>query len=127
MQDFASTLPAALNLGAIFHENNLAALVCCLLFAAHASAQGPQAPATGKTIEVGLGYSYVRQGQNASSPVSLMGGDADITIGYSRFELKVDLGYARSAPLGGTGRHSGVLSYLAGPVFYPMVHRNFET
>jgi opacity protein-like surface antigen len=104
-----------------------AALVCCLLFAAHASAQLPLAPATGKTIDVGLGYSYVRQGQNVSSPAGLMGGDANITIGYSRFELRVDLGYARSAPLGGTGRHTAVLSYLAGPVFHPMIHRNFDT
>jgi opacity protein-like surface antigen len=104
-----------------------AALVCCLFFAAPASAQLPQAPATGKTIDVGLGYSYVRHGQNVSGPVGLMGGDAAITIGYSHFELKVDLGYARSAPLGGTGRHSAVLSYLAGPVFHPMIHRHFDT
>ena len=104
-----------------------AALLCFLLCGAHAAAQAPLAPATGKTIDFGLGYSYVRQGQNISSPVGLMGGDASITIGYSRVDLKVDLGYARSAPLGGTGRHSAVLSYLAGPVFHPMIHRNFDT
>jgi|HubBroStandDraft_6_1064221.scaffolds.fasta_scaffold02838_12 opacity protein-like surface antigen len=104
-----------------------AALVCCLMFSAHASAQAPVAPANGKTIDLGLGYSYVRQGQNISSPVGLMGGDASIAFGYSRAELKIDLGYARSAPVGGTGRHNEVLSYLAGPVFHPMIHRNFET
>jgi hypothetical protein len=98
-----------------------------LLFPAHASAQLPLAHATGKTIDLGLGYSYVRQGQNISGPVSLIGGDANVTIGYSRFELKVDVGYAWSAPLGGTGRRSAVLSYLAGPVFHPMIHRNFDT
>ena len=44
--------------------------------------------------------------------MGLTGGDASITIGYSRFELKVDLGYARAATLPGAGRHNEVLSYL---------------
>jgi hypothetical protein len=38
------------------------------------------------------------KGENISGPVGLMGGDANITIGYSRFELKVGVGYAQSAP-----------------------------
>lgn len=105
----------------------LAPSFCFLLFAVHVSAQSPLAPARGKTIDVGLGYSYVSQGQSISSPVGLTGGDASITIGYSRLELKVDLGYARAANLPGTGRHNEVLSYLSGPVFHPLVHRNFET
>jgi len=104
-----------------------AASLCFLLFPAHVSAQSPLAPARGKTIDVGLGYSYVREGQSVSSPVGLTGGNASITIGYSRLELKVDLGYARAANLPGTGRHNEVLSYLAGPVFHPLIHRNFET
>jgi len=39
----------------------------------------------------------------------------------------MDLGYARAANVHGTGRHSNVFSYLAGPVFYPSRHRNFDT
>jgi opacity protein-like surface antigen len=105
----------------------LAASLCFLLFAAHVSAQSPLAPAAGKTIDVGLGYSYVQGGQSVSSPASQTGGDASIAIGYSRFELKVDLGYVRGPTFGGTGHHNEVLSYLAGPVFHPMIHRNFET
>jgi hypothetical protein len=31
------------------------------------------------------------------------------------------------ANLPDTGRHNEVLSYLAGPVFHPLVHRNLET
>jgi len=104
-----------------------ATVACFLLFAAHASAQSPLAPATGKTIDGGLGYSYVQAGQSVSGPVGLTGGDASITIGYSRLELKVDLGYGRAATLPGTHHHNEVLSYLAGPVFHPMIHRNFET
>jgi hypothetical protein len=105
----------------------VATLLCFPLCPAHASAQSLLAPATGKTIDVGLGYSRVSEGQSVSGPVGLTGGDASVSIGYSRLELKVDLGYARAATLPGTGRHSEVLSYLAGPIFHPLIHRNFET
>lgn len=102
-------------------------LSCYLLCAAHASAQAPVAPAAGKTMDLSLGYSYVSQAQRLSSPVGLTGGDAGITVGYSRLGLKVDLGYVRAAALPGKGQHTDVLSYLAGPVFHPLIHRNFDT
>jgi hypothetical protein len=59
--------------------------------------------------------------------VGLTGGDANLTVGYSRFELRFDLGYERGATLPGTSRHNAVLSYLAGPVFHPLSHRDFKT
>ena len=33
----------------------------------------------------------------------------------------------RAAALPGKGQHTDVLSYLAGPVFHPLIHRNFDT
>src|SRR5579859_507059 len=104
-----------------------ATLFCLVLFATPASAQLPVAAARGKTIDVSLGYEYVSHGQSVSGPVGLTGGDASLTIGYSRLGLKLDLGYARAATLTGTGRHNEILSYLAGPVFHPMIYRNFGT
>jgi hypothetical protein len=104
-----------------------AALLCFLLCAAHASAQSPVAAARGLSIDAGLGYAYVSHGESASSPVGLWGGDASITIGSSRLGFKADLAYARAATIAGTGHHTEVLSYLAGPVFHPTIHRNFET
>jgi len=37
------------------------------------------------------------------------------------------VGYARASNLLGTGRHSTVFSYLAGPVFHPAAHRGFDS
>jgi len=34
--------------------------------------------------------------RRVSSPVGLTGRDANVTIGYSRSEVRVDLGYARA-------------------------------
>jgi hypothetical protein len=33
----------------------------------------------------------------------------------------------RAAASPGKGQHTDVLSYLAGPVFHPLIHRNFDT
>jgi opacity protein-like surface antigen len=89
--------------------------------------KNPVAAARGKSIDVGLGYSYVSHGESHSNRVALRGADASFTIGASRLGLRVDLGYARAGNVLGTGRHSDVLSYLAGPVVYPTRHRNFDT
>jgi len=120
-------------------------LFCFMLCATHASAQSPvaaarsEAPvaaatvknpvaaARGKTIDVSLGYSYLSHGESNSNRVGLKGADAAFTLGTSRLGIRADLGYARAANVHGTGRHSDVLSYLAGPVFYPARHRHFDT
>jgi len=74
-----------------------------------------------------LGYSYVSQGENQSKRLGLRGADASFTIGFSRLGIKADVGYARASNLLGTGRHSTVFSYLAGPVFHPAAHRGFDS
>src|ERR1700687_3746030 len=94
-------------------------LFCSMLCATHASAQSPVAAAMGKTIDVSLGCSYVSHGESNSYRVGLKDADASFTLGTSRLGIRADLGYARAANVHGTGRHSDVLSYLAGPVFYP--------
>jgi opacity protein-like surface antigen len=87
----------------------------------------PVAAAKGKTIEMGLGYSYVSQSENQSRRLGLRGADGSFTIGFSRLGVKADVGYARASNVLGTGRHSDVFSYLAGPVFHPTRHRSFDT
>jgi opacity protein-like surface antigen len=55
-----------------------------------------------------------------SNRVNLSGVDATATADLSpRFGVSVDSGYVRAANVFDTGRHADVLSYLAGPVFYP--------
>jgi opacity protein-like surface antigen len=87
----------------------------------------PVAAARGKTIEMALGYSYVSQAENQSKRLGLRGADASFTIGFSRLGIKADVGYARASNVLGTGRHSDIFSYLAGPVFHPTKHRSFNT
>jgi hypothetical protein len=111
---------------------------------ATASAKTPVAPAGGmapfavikakpiegvrvKTIELGLGYTYVSHAENQSKRVGLQGAEASFTIGFSRVGIMADVGYARAANVLGTGRHSDVLSYLAGPVFHPTTRRDFDS
>jgi opacity protein-like surface antigen len=89
--------------------------------------EGPVASAKSKTIELGLGYSYVSQAGNQSQRMGLRGADASLMIGSSRLGIKADVGFVRASDVLGTGRHSAILSYLAGPVFHPMVHRSFDT
>jgi opacity protein-like surface antigen len=104
-----------------------ATLFCFVLCPAHASAQSPIAAARGRTIDVSLGYSYVSRGESYSNRLGLTGADASFTLGASRLAIKGDLGYARASNVFGTGRHSDVLSYLAGPVFHPTRHRYVDT
>ena len=87
----------------------------------------PAAPARGKTIELGLGYSYLSPAENRPERVGLHGADASFTMWFSRMGIKADVGYARASNVLGTGKHSDVLSYLAGPVFHPTTRRNFDT
>src|SRR5580704_16341863 len=87
----------------------------------------PVATAKSKTIEMGLGYSYVSQPGYQSKRLGLRGADASFTIGFSRLGITADVGYARASNVLGTGRHSAVFSYLAGPVFHHTVHRSFDS
>ncbi len=106
----------------------LTTLFCFMLCATHASAQAPVAAATGRTIDVSLGYSYMSRGDTYSNRVGLNGADTSFTIGlYSRVAIRADLGYARAANVLGSARHSDVFSYLAGPVFYPTTHYHLDT
>jgi opacity protein-like surface antigen len=90
-------------------------------------AKPPIAGVRGKTFELGLGYTYVSHAENQSKQVGLQGADASFTMWFSRVGIKADVGYARASNILGTGRHSDVLSYLAGPVFHPTTNRNFDS
>jgi opacity protein-like surface antigen len=106
-------------------KTTFAALFSFLLFAAHASAQSPVESTTGRTVNVGLGYAYVDRADSYSNRLGLQGADASLTVGYSLLALKADVGYARAGNAYGTGQHSDVFSYLAGPIYYPLRHRKF--
>jgi opacity protein-like surface antigen len=103
-------------------------LLFFLLGAAPASAQSAVTAGRAESFDASLGYSYFSHPASPSTRVGLNGVDATATIGIiPRLGIRADLGYARSGNVFGTPTHSGVLSYLAGPVFYPIIQTRFDT
>ena len=94
----------------------------------NASAQSPVTAGKAKSFEVSLGYSYLSHEDSESNRTGLSGAAASFTIGLkSRLGISADLGYSRADNVLGTGSHSDVLSYLAGPVFYPTTQHHVRT
>lgn len=115
----------------ILHGGILAGVIAvgvlCGLAAGSACAQeGPKISGTGPAVEGNLGFEFVAQAvPGQTSRVSMFGIDTGMTVGVSsRFGVRADLAYARSGAVFGSGSHSDITSYLAGPVFYPVLgHR----
>jgi hypothetical protein len=96
-------------------------LFCLPLCATHASAQALPAGRS-SSWDLSLGYSYVSHPVTSSDRVGLNGFDASVTVALaSRLAIRGDVALARSGNLLDAPTHSSVLSYLAGPVFYPMI------
>lgn len=103
-------------------------LFCFILCATNASAQSAVTAGKAKSFDVGLGYAYMSHPGSQSNRIGLNGADASVTIGlYPRLGIRADLGYVRAANVFGTPSHSDVLSFLAGPVFYPTTQRHVST
>jgi hypothetical protein len=87
-------------------------------------AQSPRASAIGPSMSASLGYSFISLAVPSSSRIGLNGLDAALTIGViPRLAARIDVGYVRSSDVLNSGKTGDVLSYLAGPVFYPVRHR----
>lgn len=91
------------------------------IFPVSSFAQSPFSTGSGPAVSASVGYSYVSLPIPSATRISLNGVGASITADFrSRFGVKIDLNYARAANVYGTGHHSDVLSYMLGPVFYPV-------
>lgn len=104
-------------------------LACIFLLAAPLLAQsryvGPPASATGPSFEASAGYVYFSM-QTPTQRVALEGGDANALIKVgTRWGVTADSVYAHTGNVLGTGYNGNFLSALAGPVFYPVVRRNY--
>jgi opacity protein-like surface antigen len=74
----------------------------------------------GVSVRVSGGYAFMSLGMPPSGRRKPSGPDAMVTADLSpRFGVSGDLTYVRASNVLDTGRHADVLSYLAGPVFYP--------
>jgi hypothetical protein len=88
--------------------------------------EGPKISGVGPAVEGNLGFEFVDQAvPGQTTRVPMFGIDTGMTVGVSnRFGVRADLAYARSGAVFGSGSHSDIMSYLAGPVFYPVLgHR----
>ncbi|PYU60162.1 MAG: hypothetical protein DMG55_11605 [Acidobacteria bacterium] len=102
-------------------------LLVTLGLASQGRAQGPVLAGVAPVLEGGIGFSYVKsdvpsQGNMAMNGVLVSGrGDLNAYLG-----TKLEVGYSRSFDAFQTGRRADILTYMGGPVFYPVRRRKFS-
>jgi|HubBroStandDraft_6_1064221.scaffolds.fasta_scaffold139856_2 opacity protein-like surface antigen len=102
-------------------------VVIALFSVTQVRAQNPIFAGHGPVIEAGLGYSYANVGVPSLDRVSMHGVDGSVNADFSRrFGVKLDVGYVRGFDVFGTNHHADILSYMAGPVFYPIRKKRFS-
>lgn len=78
---------------------------------------------TGLDLKASVGYVFTNSGLSSTSRLNLTGVDAAVIADLSPFfGVTADSSYVRAANVFGTSHHADVLSYLAGPVLYPVAH-----
>jgi len=102
-------------------------LLGTLGLASQVRAQGPVIAGVAPVFEGGIGYSYVKsnvpsQGNLAMKGV-LVSASGDLN---SHFGAKLEVGYSRSFDAFQTGRAADILTYMGGPVFYPVRRHKFD-
>jgi opacity protein-like surface antigen len=105
-------------------KNILKLFLLLSLYVPMSTAQSPRAAAIGSRINASLGYSFTNLAVPSSNRIELNGLDAALNIDIiPHLGARVDLGYVRASDVLNSRNHSDVLSYLAGPVFYPVRRR----
>lgn len=103
-------------------------IALCIAFCTRSAlAQSPTVGAIGPSFNGSLGHSYVGFEMPSSDRIGLNGAEASVTVDYSRLGVRLDLGYVRAQNVFGSGYHTDVLSYLAGPILYPSRHKRLRT
>lgn len=98
-----------------------------LLVVPVAYGQGPTIAGMGPVIEAGAGYSYVDATVPSGGTIAMNGVQAAVSVDvHRRFGVKLEVGYARKFDVFGTGHSADMLTYMAGPVFYPVRKRNMN-
>jgi len=105
----------------------LLVVLLTILIAPVAHAQGPIVAGLAPSLEAGVGYSYVDASVPSQSKLGMNGvllsGDADFS---RRFGVALDLGYSRTWNAYNSGHSADLLTYMGGPVFYPIRKRNLN-
>jgi hypothetical protein len=102
-------------------------ILLLLTAVSRASAQAPPVAGSGPSFSVSAGYTYVSVGLPSSDRVGLIGPEVSLTLDLGpQLGLTTDVGYARRSDVLGTSRHGDLLSYMAGPVIYPVRLRRWR-
>jgi opacity protein-like surface antigen len=105
----------------------LTLLLCSLVLVRPATAQSPRAAAAGAVVKASIGYTYLSLDMAPAKRVNLQGLELNLTADFlPRIGVSTELSYTRASDVFGTGHHSDVLSYLIGPVYYPLRRRKFQ-
>lgn len=92
------------------------------------STKRPIISGSGPTVKASVGYAYLSLSVPSSSRVNLSGVDTTVTADFlHHLGVTADFTYAKASDVLSTGHHADVLSYLAGPVFYPTQHGRLTT
>ena len=98
-----------------------------LVLARGAEAQNPVFAGPAPSMEASIGYSYLNVNVPSQNRIAMNGVDASFTADLRRrFGIRFDLGYDRACNVFDTNRHADLLTYMAGPVFYPVRRRNLS-
>ena len=98
-----------------------------LLVAPVAHGQGPIIAGAAPVLEAGMGYSYVNASVPSESKLWMNGVQATVNADvHRRFGVKLEVGYARKFNAHGTGHSADMLTYMGGPVIYPVRTRNMN-
>jgi hypothetical protein len=98
-------------------------VVCGMLGAApRVAAQAPMVTATGPMLEANGGFEYIgQQVPSQGSRVPMYGVNGGLTSGVTKhLSIRLDVAYARAGNVFSSGHPSDILSYMAGPVIYPV-------
>jgi hypothetical protein len=102
-------------------------LLVMLGLASQGRAQAPAIAGIAPVVEWSIGSTYMQsnvpsQGKMAMTGI-LVSGNADLN---AHFAAKLEVGYSRSFDAFQTGRSADLLTYMAGPVFYPVRRSRFS-
>jgi opacity protein-like surface antigen len=87
------------------------------------AARKPVFVPTGLDLKASVGYAFSSISVPSASRLNLNGGDVAVIADLSPFfGLIADSSYVRTSNAFGTGHDASALSYLGGPVLYPVAH-----
>jgi opacity protein-like surface antigen len=102
-------------------------LLAALGLASQVRAQGPVIAGVAPVFEGGIGYLYMQSTVPSQGKLTMTGGllsasgDLNAHLG-----VKLQVGYARSFDAFQTGRAADLLTYMGGPVLYPVRRPKFD-